>query len=387
MAYSDQTVRIYDLTSGLESRVYRGHTFGVTCLAFSPDGSRVVSGGQDGMVKVWDLRQPQQGLQIGETEMNLGSEWIGSVSFRDGGRQIVGARHAGKALVSVVDVATNRVVKQHELELLRDFEVPRFDTAFSGDGERLAGFGPDRTDARVWDVATARELLRTPTQPGPLRGLALSQDARWMATTAKVPDGTPAAAIPLVDLTVWDLRHGAAVASATIRTPSPSCMAFTAGADRLAFGGDDGRVRVWRPRTSDAPRVLPGACDTLTCVAFSPDGRRVAATEKTSGIVRVWDSSSEAPLFQDADRPGLQGPRSLTWVTFSPDGRRIGAIGYDGVAFLWDARTGQELLTLQTIGGKRLGDFAYNARLIFSPDGRRLAANHWRFGVTVWDAE
>ncbi len=387
VAYSDQTVRIYDLTTGLESRIYRGHTFGVACLAFAPDGSRLVSGGQDGAVKVWDLRQPQQGLHIGETGTILGGEWMSSLGFRDGGRQIVGVRHLDDASVSVVDIATNRKVAQQRLELSREFEVPRFDTALSGDGERLAGPGPDRLDARVWDVESGRELLRTTTQPGPLRGLALNQDARWMATAAAPPEGRTAGEVPLADVTIWDLRQGTVVASATIRTPAPSCMAFNAGADRLAFGGADGRVRVWRPGSGDAPRVLPGASDTLTCVAFSPDGRRLAATEKTSGIVRVWDSSSEAPLFHDGDRPGLQGPRSLTWVTFSPDGRRIGAIGYDGVAFLWDARTGQELLTLQTIGGKRLGDFAYNARLIFSPDGRRLAANHWRFGATVWDAD
>ena len=251
------------------------------------------------------------------------------------------------------DTATERVVLNHPLPALTTrFEVPRFDTAFSGDGERLAGFGKTCTDAVVCDVASGRELLRTPTQPGALRGLALSQDARWMATAASPPEGTPAAEAPLVDVTVWDLRQGTAVASAAIRTPAPTCMAFTAQADRLAVGGGDGRVRIWRPGSGDAPRLLPGACDTLTCVAWSPDGRRLAATEKTSGIVRVWDRDREEPLFQDGDRPGLPGPRSLTSVTFSPDGRRIGAIGYDGVAFLWDARTGQELLTRRTIGAQ-----------------------------------
>jgi eukaryotic-like serine/threonine-protein kinase len=111
----------------------------------------------------------------------------------------------------------------------------------------------------------------------------------------------------------------------------------------------------------------------VTSVAVSPDGKRIVSGnyDKT---VKVWDADTGQVILTFQNHRG-----SVMSVTFSPDGKRIVSGGYDMTVKVWDADTGQEILTCGGHTDSVLG-------VAFSPDGTRLVSGGSDQAVKVWDA-
>src|SRR5262249_26004584 len=109
-------------------------------------------------------------------------------------------------------------------------------------------------------------------------------------------------------------------------------------------------------------------------VAFSPDGKRLASASGNH-TVKVWDAQTGQELLTLKGHAGLQG--TPVGVAYSPDGKRLASVSGDKTVKIWDAQTGQELLSLK--GGGFINSVA------FSPNGHWLASDPGGT-VTIWDA-
>ncbi|MDX1436792.1 MAG: helix-turn-helix domain-containing protein [Anaerolineales bacterium] len=160
-------------------------------------------------------------------------------------------------------------------------------------------------------------------------------------------------------------------------------VAYSPDGATLATMEVNGQVKLRDAATGDLVLELPGEPDEIgASVAFSPDGRRLAASWATE--VALWDlQSQEVEARFSGESVGTTYGYNLGvgQIGFSPDGSRLAAANLDGVSTVWDLATHDFVLTLAPDPG------AQPAKAIaFSRDGRLLATGGDEGTVTVWDA-
>ncbi len=156
--------------------------------------------------------------------------------------------------------------------------------------------------------------------------------------------------------------HGATVTS----------VAFSPDGTRLATGSWDRTARLWDFATGREIARLEGHGDRVRSVALSPDGTRLA-TGSRDGTARLWD------LAMGREIARLLGHGSWIWsVAFSPDGTQLATGSGDKTARLWDVAIGREVARLE-----RHGDGVRS--VAFSRDGARLATASSDRIARLWD--
>jgi WD40 repeat protein len=342
----DGTVKLWDAATGRLLRTFERHSSPVHSVAFFPDGARALSGSHDGTLKVWNAATGQL-LRTFEG----GFKGVVSVVFSPDGTRVLSGS-LDKTL-KLWDAATG--------QLLRTFEGHSRgvdSVAFSPDGTRVLSGSRDHT-VKLWDAATGQPLRTFEGHSNSISSVAFSPDGARVVSGSR--DGTSR---------LWDAATGRLLH--TFDSGWFSLVAFSPDGTRVLSGSISKTLRLWDAATGRLLRTFEGHKGILS-VAFSPDGTR-ALSGSQDNTMQMWDAASGALVHTFEGRS-----HSVRSVAFSPDGARMLSGSQDKTIRLWDAATGALLRTFD-------GHSSLVNAVAFSPDGTRVLSGSWDKTLRLWDA-
>jgi len=401
----DYTIYLWDLVEGVRKKTLRRQKGHLNCLAFSPDGKTLASGGEgefirgedgnfrrdNGVFHVWDAVKGKRKHRFSGEDMFD----IRSLAFSPDGNLLAGGDQFGQ--IHLVDPNTGKYRKKlegHSREVVA--------ISFSADMRTFASGSKDGT-LRIWEVVSGKNKHTFEGFFDKVIGFDVSADSKtilmggsaptclWDVTSGKrektftessyagniafIPGGK--FILPSTNAKfLYDRNTAERVAHFLGTGSSAGSVGFSPDGKKIVTGNDDGTVLLFdvERRNYKGQVTLAAHQRRVVSLAYSPDGKTIvsASADKT---IKLWDANTmkKQKVFSgDMD--------ALTDMALRPDGKTIAAVDNTTTIYLWDVETSAQKKL-------RTGYAAGVISVAFSADGKRLAVGGVDGAVTILDAK
>jgi eukaryotic-like serine/threonine-protein kinase len=335
---------VWSLSTGKVIHSLRGHLREISAVAWSPDGTLLATASIDGVAKVWDAESADELF----TYRGHGESTIQGIAFGPDSNRI--ATCGGGGVLRIWEPRTG----QNEEALPGDGWG--LGVCFSPNGARVADTVAEM-GVNIWDCGTRRKFGMLEGHTAQVVSVAYSRDGNRLATASD-------------DMTVriWDAQTRQELLKLRGHRAGVLAAVFSPDGKQLVSASKDGTVKVW-PINRGTPEVIPFPGRNYA-VAINPNGGSIAyGGEKGTGAIRDIN----------ADKWLMPLPVG-SWIhalAVGPEGRRVAAAGLGDVVKVWEAK--KEMLALN-------GHPGGVCDLVFTPDGKRLiTAGVADQTVRAWD--
>lgn len=265
----DNTIRIWEVTSGECITVFNGHTDAVFDVAWSLDGQRVVSSSKDHTIRMWSLNHSKQIMQSYDE-----GDWIVSVMWSPDGRTIMsGSRDGSFKVWDAERLTVIKAISRLTYGVVNITWSPNDFIVATGSGEN---------SIKLWDAKSYALLRELKDHSGTVWCIAWFNDGKKIASASG--DGT---------IKLWDVKTGQLLSTIEGHTRAITHISFSNNDKLLASKSADNTVQFWRMDTlgklvsiveqeTDSTSRIPG-------LEFHPKSHTIATLGATGTIIRIWD--------------------------------------------------------------------------------------------------
>ena len=324
---SEQNGVLYlgDAKTGEILQMAEGYTNDVLSIAFSPDGTSLLSGEQGGVIRIWDVNDKSALHTIG-----VDTYWIFSLAYSPDGNTFITGEGRPHYLLRVWDSSNGDLLHSYGGHTETIFSV-----AFNSDGKTLASSGFD-DKVLMWDIDQGyRNLVFDDLDA---RVLTFSPDGQKLIIGGRSYGGRD-----------WDFEN----------------------------------VIIFDPTSNQFIRTFNWVNRTVSSLAVSPDNQTVAIGEDVLDEINHYDGLGKVSIanLETGERVRVlmdaseQRPNSLA---FDPSGQLL-AIALDNTVQIWEVDSGIHLTTFETGNGYR----RINS-IVFSPNGQIIATGDTAGVIRFW---
>jgi len=349
----------------VELRDYLGCLYDVE---FSKDGGQIMTAGQDGAIRFWDVATGKQMRVL----MGHDGEVRALAWSKD--RKTLASGSSDKT-IRLWDVTTGKITAT-----LRGDEATG-NLVWSPDSTRLASSGR-ASSVSIWSVSGGKLI-------GKLKATDGVRAIDWSST------GVLATGADDGNVTLWNVRSGKPYGhfplaqyryKGKIRSHRVYALAYSPVNSRLmAVGFSGGTIKMWRPRTKIFPQIMtPEHKDSRgrnrigspSCIKWSSNARMLAVSDSGDSGGAVWFWNAAGKKVHRIDDHAGSSVYNLAW---SPDGKHVATASSDSTSCIIDADAGEVLRRVKSARSHGA------ARPAYSADGTKMAYSLRDRTIRLWD--
>jgi WD40 repeat protein len=325
-ASDDKTMMLWTAENGKLVKIYKGNHGSIKYACFSPDGTEIIAGSEDGSIQVWNVASGLVVAQIDDSHDEVRSLAVSPLYGKSGyGKMVIVCGLKEGAVVRKMDDPSYR--------LTLDTTSKIRSACFSPDGKNFVTVAVDDPEISIWETATAKLVTKRNVAKESAIAAVYSADGQSILTCS-IDDA----------VIVWDAKKGKKLLQLKEAVPEVLSIASSPDGKWIATGSAGGLTRLFDGVTGEKRDEWSSSEDQNSFrgsayVSFSPNGTWLL-TMSGYTAVKTWLTET-AELYSD-----IKNHTSVVLTTgYSPSGNILTSIHDDGSMRTWNATNGKLLST------------------------------------------